>query len=96
MPAGLIAGLVIAVVAANVVVRRRGYSIPGKTAVRCSSGHLFMTTWIEGASVLAIRLGPLARYQRCPVGRHWAVVRPVKETELTDEERARLADGTRV
>jgi hypothetical protein len=71
----------------NLVMRRKGYSIPGKTIVRCSKGHLFTTTWIEGASLKAIRLSPRTRYQRCPVGNHWSIVHPVKDDELTDEER---------
>jgi hypothetical protein len=89
----IIAGVVAtAVVAANVAMRRRGYSIPGKTVVRCSKGHLFTTTWIAGGSLKAARLGPRTRYQRCPVGKHWAIVHPVKDADLTDEER-RIAAG---
>lgn len=76
----------------NVVMRRKGYSIPDKTAVRCSKGHLFRTTWIEGASLKAIRLGQYTRYQHCPVGKHWAIIHPVKEQDLTSEERQRLAE----
>jgi hypothetical protein len=97
MPPGLIVGIIIlvavaiSVVVANLVVRRRGYSIPGRTVVRCSGGHLFWTTWIEGGSLKAVRLGPLTRYQRCPVGKHWAIVHPVKEEELTESERSRVA-----
>jgi hypothetical protein len=37
-------------------------------------------------------LGPLTRFQRCPVGHHWAIVHPVKEKDLTDEDR-RAVDG---
>ena len=80
------------VVIANLLVRHMGYAIPGKTIVRCSKGHLFTTTWIEGASLKAIRLGPLTRYQRCPVGKHWAIVHPVKDEDLTDEQRRIAAD----
>lgn len=80
------------VIAINVAMRRKGYSIPGKTAVRCSDGHLFTTTWIEGGSLKAVRLGPLLRYQRCPIGDHWALIRPVKDADLTDEDRQALAD----
>jgi hypothetical protein len=46
------------VVVVNLLVRRKGYAIPGKTMVRCNKGHLFTTTWIEGGSLKAIRLGP--------------------------------------
>ena len=75
------------VLVVNLVVRRKGYAIPGKTIVRCNKGHLFTTTWIEGGSLKAIRLGPLTRYQRCPIGKHWAIVHPVKEKDLPNEQR---------
>jgi hypothetical protein len=88
----IIGVLAIVVVVVNLAVRRKGYSIPGKTVVRCGKGHLFTTTWIEGGSLKAVRLGPLTRYQRCPVGKHWAIVHPVKDENLTDEER-RVASG---
>jgi len=93
MSTGWIVGLIIlavlagAVVIGNFVVRRKGYSIPGKTVVRCNKGHLFTTTWIEGGSLKAVRLTPYARYQRCPVGHHWSIVHPVKEQDRTDAER---------
>jgi hypothetical protein len=41
--------------------------------VRCRAGHLFTTIWIPLASFKAVRLGT-QRYQRCPVGGHWAIV----------------------
>jgi len=70
--------------------RRGGYAgDAGHRVVRCSAGHLFTTTWIPGVSFSAVRLGSV-RYQRCPVGDHWAFVRPVKETDLTDQERRDL------
>jgi len=71
----------------TVVARRRGYSgMGGNTIVRCSKGHLFTTIWVPGASLKSIRLG-MKRFQHCPVGRHWALVTPVKDSELTDDER---------
>lgn len=63
---------------ANVVARRAGYAIPGRTDVRCGNGHVFRTTWVEGGSLTTVRLGPLLRYGRCPVGHHWTTIRPVK------------------
>ena len=69
-----------------VVVRRRGYAMGVNTVVRCRSGHLFTTLWIPGVSVKAVRLG-WWRFQRCPVGKHWSLVTPVKESDLTEEER---------
>jgi hypothetical protein len=94
---GLIVGIVvlvvvgIAVVTLNVVMRRKGYSVGGKTPVRCSKGHLFVTTWIEGGSLKAVRLGPTTRFQHCPVGKHWAIIHPVKDADLTEEDRRVLA-----
>jgi hypothetical protein len=78
---------------ATVVMRRRGYSVGGNTLVRCRDGHLYTTIWIPGASLKAVRLG-WWRFQRCPVGRHWSLVTPVKESDLTEEER-RLAAQSR-
>jgi len=96
--AGLIAVLVLVVlalvlVAVNLAMRRKGYSIPGRTVVRCSAGHLFRTTWVEGGSLRAVKLGPTKRYQHCPVGQHWVIIRPVREEDLTDDER-RLVAGS--
>jgi hypothetical protein len=99
MSTGLIIGIAvlvlvgIIVVVTNVVVRHQGYSIPGRTVVRCSKGHVFLTTWVEGGSLKAVRLGALTRYQRCPVGKHWAIVHPVKEDDLTEEERRAVSGG---
>jgi hypothetical protein len=63
----------------------RGYPIGGNLVVRCRKGHLFTTLWIPGASVKSIRL-VWWRIQRCPVGRHWSLVTPVKTSELSDDE----------
>ncbi len=84
----LIVGIV--VVALNTWARRAGYSIPGRSPVRCSKGHLFLTTWVMGGSLTKVRLGPLTRWGRCPVGHHWTTMHPVKDDELTDEERTSL------
>ena len=61
-----------------------------RPAVRCRQGHLFTTTWIWGGSLKAVRLGT-ARFQRCPVGNHWSLVRRVSYAEMSDEEVRRLA-----
>lgn len=82
----------IVVVAMNLWMRGQGYAVPGRAAVRCSEGHLFRVLWIEGGSLKAIRMGPRTRYLRCPVGAHWSVVHPVKESDLTPAERSEL-DG---
>jgi hypothetical protein len=65
--------------------------VGGHLIVRCRSGHLFTTLWIPGASVKSLKLG-LWRYQRCPVGRHWALVTPVNPASLTKKERRRAGE----
>lgn len=88
---------VAAVLAEAVVMKLRGYPVAGNLVVRCRKGHLFTTIWIPGVSVKALRLG-WVRFQWCPVGRHWALVTPVKQTELSarDERRARERRDLRV
>jgi len=68
-----------------VVLRSRGYRSVGDVVVRCRAGHLFTTIWVPGASLKAVRLG-WWRFQRCPVGRHWSLVTPVRRSDLTEEE----------
>ena len=65
----------------------RGYNMGGDVVVRCREGHLFTTIWVPGASFKALRLPGWARWQRCPVGGHWTFVTPVREAELTEDER---------
>ena len=101
MPTGAIVALVIAfaVVFVYVIARmgaaagqNRGYSgMGGDTTVRCSQGHLFTTKWIVGSSVKAVRLG-YKRYQRCPVCQKWRIVVPVRDDELSDEDRRVAAE----
>jgi hypothetical protein len=84
--------IVVVVVVGTQVQRRKGYSgLGGDTIVRCSKGHLFTTIWLPGVSIKSVRLG-MARYQHCPVGHHWAVVKPVNDAELTDEDRRVAAE----
>ncbi|KAA0022289.1 hypothetical protein FOY51_15040 [Antrihabitans cavernicola] len=59
--------------------------------VRCSAGHLYTTKWVPLGSFKAIRLGS-KRFQRCPVGKHWALVSRVDPATLTDAERASAAE----
>ena len=75
--AGYVAGTIVAV--------ERGYSFGRSVPVRCRQGHLFTTTWIPGASLKALRVG-LWRAQWCPVGRHFDLVRLVKEADLSPAE----------
>jgi hypothetical protein len=71
-----------------VALRLRGYRMGGNLIVRCRQGHLFTTIWLPGVSVKAFRLG-WWRFQRCPVGRHWSFVTPVRESELSEDEKRR-------
>jgi hypothetical protein len=66
--------------------RARGYPLGGNVVVRCSQGHRFETIWLPAASLKSIRLGPW-RFQRCPVGRHWAFVTPVDRSALSSRQR---------
>ncbi|MET7478119.1 hypothetical protein ABZT17_27670 [Streptomyces sp. NPDC005648] len=66
--------------------RRRGDGAVGRTVVRCRDGHLYTTTWIPGVSFKSVRLGR-HRWQYCPIGRHWTMVTPVRDDELTPQER---------
>jgi hypothetical protein len=75
----------------TVVARIRGYRLGLNTIVRCRHGHLFTTIWIPAASVKALRFG-WWRFQRCPVGSHWTLVAPVKEAELSEEEKRFAAE----
>ena len=69
----------------TLMARRRGYSVGGVSAVRCRRGHLFTTIWIPGVSVKSIKLG-WYRFLYCPVGRHWTLVKPVRNKDLSDDE----------
>jgi hypothetical protein len=70
---------------ATLVARRLGYRFGRNTVVRCRHHHLYTTFWVPGASVKAVRLG-WARWQHCPVGRHWSLITPVRDSDLTDNE----------
>ena len=88
--AALAAAVGLTLAEAVVVARRRGSLIGADTIVRCRAGHLFTTLWIPGGSLKAVRLGPW-RFQRCPVGRHWSLVTPVAQAELSERERRAAA-----
>jgi hypothetical protein len=77
---------VAAILLETVPLRLRGWRMGGNVVVRCRQGHLFTTIWLPGASLKSIRFG-WWRLQRCPVGRHWSIVTPVKKSELTDDEK---------
>ncbi len=91
MPSWLVPILIVVLVGAvyalgTVRARRRGYGVGGNVVVRCRKGHLFTTLWVPGASIKAVRLGS-SRWQHCPVGDHWSIVTPVRDADLTDEQR---------
>ena len=70
----------------TLIARRLGYNLGVNTVVRCRQGHLFSTIWIPGVKLKELDL-VVARVQRCPVGQHWSLVVPVKNTDITEEER---------
>ncbi len=69
----------------------RARRLGGNVIVRCRDGHLFTTLWIPAASVKALRL-VWWRVQYCPVGRHWSLVTPVNEADLSESERKGARD----
>jgi hypothetical protein len=68
------------------VARLLGYKLGGNVVVRCRQGHVFTTLWIPGVKLKSLDL-VVARVQRCPVGKHWSLVVPVRESDLTEGER---------
>jgi hypothetical protein len=73
-------------VGGTLIARRLGYNLGVNTIVRCRQGHLFTTVWIPGIKLKELDL-VVARVQRCPVGKHWSLVVPVREQDLTETER---------
>lgn len=80
-------GVAAAVGIESAAVLRRGYPPAGDVIVQCRAGHRFTTWWIPGASLKAVRLG-LVRFQRCPVGAHWSIVKPVRAASLSEADLA--------
>ena len=68
------------------VARLLGYKLGGNVVVRCRQGHVYTTLWIPGVKLKSLDL-VVARVQRCPVGKHWSLVVPVREADLTEGER---------
>lgn len=81
-----LAFVVLLLVAGTLLARRLGYKVGGEVVVRCRQGHLFTTLWIPGVKLKALDL-VVARFQYCPAGRHWSLVTPVRDRDLTDQER---------
>ena len=78
----------------TLIARRLGYNLGVNTVVRCRKGHMFSTIWIPGVKLKELDL-VVARVQRCPVGKHWSLVVPVREKDLTEAEPAGLAAEVR-
>jgi hypothetical protein len=74
----------------TLVARGLGYRLGANTVVRCRRGHLFTTIWIPGVKLKAIDL-LVARVQWCPVGRHWSLVTPVRDADLSVQDRVLAA-----
>jgi hypothetical protein len=81
-----------AIVIEAAALRARSGRLAGNVVVRCREGHLFTTIWIPGGSLKALRFG-WWRFQRCPVGGHWTIVTPVRESDLSDDERRAAAEA---
>ncbi len=77
--------LAAAFVVETIPIWRHGYGIGGNVVVKCGKGHLFTTIWLPGASVKSLRLVS-RRFQYCPVGHHWSLVRLVRESELSGKQ----------
>jgi hypothetical protein len=69
-----------------VVAARKGYKNGGEVVARCRQGHLFMTVWVDRFSWHRLDVG-FAKIQRCPVGDHLTVVRPVETSALSAEDK---------
>ncbi|MDQ6947747.1 MAG: hypothetical protein M3256_16130 [Actinomycetota bacterium] len=61
--------------------------------VRCSSGHLYYTTWWPLGSLKAVRLGPV-RWQRCPVEHRFRLARKVDQSSISADELAGVVDAS--
>ncbi len=59
-------------------------AVSGKVEVRCNKGHTFKTNWSSLGSLSSIRLGG-AKFQRCPVGNHWSLVKPVNNPDPSNK-----------
>jgi hypothetical protein len=90
VPFLVVAALAVLIVWQAASARRAGYRLGGNVIVRCREGHLFTTIWIPLASFKAIRLG-MIRIQRCPVDGRITLVTPVRDEDLTEEERLEAA-----
>lgn len=82
----IVAAAIIAFAVGAMVASRKGYKEGGEVVARCGRGHVFTTVWVDRFTYRRVDLG-FAKIQRCPVGDHLTVVRPVDMSELTPEEK---------
>ena len=75
-----------AIAGGTVAARLLGYKLGTNVIVRCRRGHVYSTIWIPGVKLKGLDL-VVARFQYCPVGKHWSLVVPVREKDLTEGER---------
>jgi hypothetical protein len=75
-----------AAIVETLAMRLRGFRVGRDVVVRCRDGHLFTTTWLPGGSLKSLRF-VWWRFERCPVGRHWSLVTPVRESALSRREK---------
>lgn len=87
----IVLAVIAALALATLSARLLGYNLGFHTYVRCRKGHLFTTIWIPGVKLKGFDFG-IARFQYCPVGKHWSLVRPVKQATLNAGE-LRFARG---
>jgi hypothetical protein len=79
--------VVVGVIAGGTIVARLlGYKLGRNVVVRCRQGHVYTTIWIPGVKLKGLDL-VVARAQYCPVGKHWSLVVPVRDADLTEGER---------
>ena len=90
VPSLIVAALVVLILWRTLSARQAGYHLGGDVIVRCREGHLFTTIWVPFVSFKAIRLG-MVRFQRCPVDGRLTFVTPVRDADLTEQERAEAA-----
>jgi hypothetical protein len=79
--------IIVGVIAGGTVIARLlGYKLGTNVVVRCRQGHVYSTIWIPGVKLKSLDF-VVARYQRCPVGKHWSLAVPVRDAQLTEGER---------
>jgi hypothetical protein len=82
-----VAGATLVVASGGMLLARAlGYELGPHALVRCRHGHLYTTSWIPGVKLKGIDFG-IARYQYCPVGKHWSLAVPARARSVSTDER---------